>query len=184
MSSTTAQTPANVKGATMAAIKGHMPQFFTLNVSAIIKSLSDKAETRAMLARALTGAALERAQSGNTPALSGADSALDSVKGKAQKQAIDNALSIVRAIKSRAMSSATVAEYEGFANETYSQLIEALTPAPANVKAKAPAINWKDRAMAAEAAHAVLLAYAATLPGFALPVGATLAPVEVEAATM
>ena len=82
----------------MAAIKGAMPQFFALNVASIIKATTDKGEHVAMLARAFTGAALERAQFGNAPALSGADSALESVKGKATKQRIDNALSHVRVL--------------------------------------------------------------------------------------
>ena len=44
----------------MAAIKGAMPQFFALNVASIIKATTDKGEHVAMLARAFTGAALER----------------------------------------------------------------------------------------------------------------------------
>ena len=178
---TTTTTTATAKGATMAAIKGAMPQFFALNVSSIIKAITDKGEHVAMLARALTGAALERAQSGNAPAMVGADSALETIKGKATKQRIDNALSHVRAIKARGMSSATVADYQVFANDTYSQLVALLTPpAPTAKPAAAKPVSWKERAERAEAAHAALLAYAETLRTMlgaqapALPVGATL----------
>lgn len=177
---TTTTATATAKGATMAAIKGAMPQFFALNVASIIKATTDKGEHVAMLARALTGAALERAQSGNSPALTGADSALDSVKGKAAKQRIDNALSHVRAIKPRAMAAATIAQYEAYANDTYSQLAAMLTPPAAAPRTAKAGPTWRERAERAEAAHAALLAYAESLRAMlgakapALPVGATL----------
>lgn len=177
----TTTTTTTTKGATMVAIRGALPAYFTLSVASVIKALQDKSEHHAMLARALTGAAIERAQSGNVPALAGADSALESIKGKSARQRIDNALSHVRAIKARAMASASVGEYETFANETYSHIISLLTPPAPVAKPKAAPVNWRARAEAAEAAHAVLLAYAealrttigATAP--ALPIGATLA---------
>ena len=178
---TTTTTTKAAKGATMVALRAAMPRYFTLSAAGLIKSLSDKAQTVTMLAHALTGAAIERAQSGNAPALSGADSALETVKGKALRQRVDNALSIVRAVKSRGMSAATVADYEIFANDTYSQLCAALTPpAPAAKPATAKPVSWKERAERAEAAHAALLAYAETLRAMlgakapALPVGVTL----------
>lgn len=178
---TTTTTTTRAKGATMAALRSAMPQYFTLSAASLIKSLSDKAQTVTMLAHALTGAAIERAQSGNAPALSGADSALETVKGKALRQRVDNALSIVRAVKSRGMASATVADYEIFASETYSQLCAALTPpAPVAKPVTAKPVSWKERAERAEAAHAALLAYAESLRTMlgakapALPVGATL----------
>lgn len=181
----TTQAPATVKGASMAAIRATLPTFFALDVAAIIRALSDKQETRAMLARALTGAALERAQSGNAPALMGADSALDTVKGKAARQMIDNALSHVRAIKPRTLSGQSIEAFTAFANDTHSQIVALLTPAPVAAKPKAPAVNWKERAERAEAAHAALMAYADSLAAMlaasgatapAVPVGATLAP--------
>ena len=177
----TATAAKAAKGATMVALRAAMPQYFTLSAASLIKSLSDKAQTVTMLAHALTGAAIERAQSGNAPALTGADSALETVKGKALRQRVDNALSIVRAVKSRGMSAATVADYEIFASETYSQLCAALTPpAPTAKPATAKPVSWKERAERAEAAHAALLAYAETLRTMlgakapALPVGVTL----------
>ena len=177
----TAAAAKTAKGATMVALRSAIPQYFTLSAAGLIKSLSDKAQTVTMLAQALTGAAIERAQSGNTPALSGADSALETVKGKALRQRVDNALSIVRAVKSRGMSAATVADYEIFASEIYSQLCAALTPpAPVAKPEAAKPVSWKERAERAEAAHAALLAYAETLRAMlgasapALPVGATL----------
>ena len=177
----TTATKGATKGATMVALRSAMPQYFTLSAAGLIKSLSDKAQTVTMLAQALTGAAIERAQSGNTPALSGADSALETVKGKALRQRVDNALSIVRAVKSRGMSAATVADYEIFASETYSQLCAALMPpAPTAKPATAKPVSWKERAERAEAAHSALLTYAETLRAMlgakapALPVGVTL----------
>lgn len=175
-------TATATKGATMAAIRSAMPEFFSMAIPSIIRALSDKAETRAMLARALTGAALERAQSGNTPALAGADSALDGIKGKAARAMVDNALSHVRAIKPRAMASCDIDAYKAWAAEQFTALSELLTPAPAPAKPKAPATNWKARAEAAEAAHAILLAYAESLRATmganapAMPVGAMLTP--------
>ena len=186
---TTATANKAAKGATMVALRSAMPQYFTLSAAGLIKSLSDKAQTVTMLAQALTGAAIERAQSGNAPALSGSDSALETVKGKALRQRVDNALSIVRAVKSRGMSAATVADYEIFASETYSQLCAALTPpAPTAKPATAKPVSWKERAERAEAAHAALLTYAETLRAMlgakapALPVGATLPTEEAAAA--
>lgn len=186
---TTATTGAT-KGASMAAIKGAMPQYFALNVASIIRATTDKSEHVAMLARALTGAALERAQSGNAPAMVGADSALESVKGKATKQRIDNALSHVRAIKARGMSAAPVADYQAFANNTYSQLVALLTPPAPAAKPAKTGPSWKERAERAESAHAALLAYAESLRSMlgakapALPVGATLPATVEEPATV
>lgn len=125
----------------------------------------------------------------------GADSALETVKGKAARQMVDNALSHVRAIKARALSGQTIDAFTVFANETHSQLVNLLTPAPAPapVKVKAPAIDWKTRAMKAETAHAALMAHTLNLEAMlqalkvdapAIPVGATLAPAPTEPAPM
>lgn len=184
----TATATAPVKGATMAAIRAALPQYFTLAPANVIKAMGDRAELPRMLALALTGAALERAQSGNTPALAGADSALETVKGKATRTRVDNALSHVRAIKARALATSTLDAYAAWADTMHAELSGLLAPAPVAAKPKTPATDWKARAMAAEAAHAAAIAHAETLAAMlaahgvtapALPVGATLAPANV-----
>jgi hypothetical protein len=136
-------------------------QYFRANVPTLIRALRDTSHRVHALASALTGAALERAQSGNTPALAGADSALDTLKGKA-KGRVDAALSHVRGIDARAGKAFTVPEYDAFADATFKALIAILTP-----EVKTPGenrkVNYRALYEACHKAHSIALSHVAEL---------------------
>lgn len=195
---TTTTTTTRPTGATMAAIRAskELAKFFSLDGAAAIGATKNKgaamAAAIATAAQALAGAAIVRAHSGNdNGALMRMDAAAQSLTGAAKTRATA-AVAIVLADKPRAMAGRTLADFVAYANDMHSQLAEALSPAPKEAKPRAVTSNWRARAEAAEAAHAVLLAYAealrttigATAP--AMPVGAALAttPADVEEAPM
>jgi hypothetical protein len=137
-----------IKKASMRDLRAALPQYFAANVPALVKALSDKVARVDALALALVGGAIERAQSGNLPAVwLDVRSAGAALKG-ATKQRADKALALVDAVRPGAIAG-PVEDFESFAADLCASLREALTP-PAP-KAKAAAINWKARAEAAEA---------------------------------
>ena len=193
MTAAATTTTTTTTGATMAAIRGakELAQFFALDGAGAIAATKNKgaamASAIATAAKALTGAAIVIAHSGNdNGALMRMDAAATALTGAAKTRALA-AVAIVKSNKPRAMSGRTLADFIAYANDMHSQLTEALAPAPKEAKPRAPAPAWRERAERAEAAHAALLAYAEQLRAMlgakapAIPVGATL-PTESEEA--
>lgn len=128
----TTTTTAPAVNLSMSAIRKAMPEFFAANVAGLVTGLAQSGARLAMLADALTGAAIERAQSGNMPAKwAEVDAAALTLKAGA-KTRVCNALAHILTIKPASVKGADIALYGDFAAATRAALVAMLTPpAPA-----------------------------------------------------
>ena len=118
---------------TFSTVKAAFPELFALSIVDAVASSYDKDIAREVIARAITGAALEWAMSGNDARLKAARAALEG-KGKGQKVralailAID---SIKGACKARALAGSDMDTIEAWIVESSARAVDALTPVPA-----------------------------------------------------
>lgn len=144
------------KPATMATIRAALPQYFAANLPELVRGLAHAEARTAALALALTGGAIERAQSGNLPKVwFAAREALGSLKGGTLKRA-ERAIAIVEAIKPGHLKG-EVAAFEAFADALHADVRAALAPPAPKVATPSTAPSWKDRALSAEAERDALI---------------------------
>lgn len=132
----TAANTAAVGPVTFATVKAANPDLFALSIIDAVASTYDKDSARATIARAITGAALEWAMSGNDARLKSARAALEG-KGKGQavrKAAIAAIDSVKGANKARHLSGSDMPAIDAWIGEAITLSIAALTPAPAAPK--------------------------------------------------
>lgn len=144
-------TTTTTRKASMRDLRAALPQYFAANVPALVRALSDKGARVESLALALVGGAVERAQSGNLPAVwLDVRAAAEALKG-ATKARADKALAAVDGIRPGSGAGAgSVEDYASWAAALAETLRATLTP-PAPKADKPSPINWKARAEAAEA---------------------------------
>lgn len=136
MSKSTTQANANtaaVGPVLFATVKAANPDLFALSIVDAVASTYDKDSARATIARAITGAALEWAMSGNDARLKTARAALEG-KGKGQavrKAAIAAIDSVKGANKARHLSGSDMPAIDAWIGEALSTVTVVLTPAPA-----------------------------------------------------
>lgn len=131
-----ATTPATTP-VLFATVKAANPDLFALSIVDAVASTYDKESARATIARAITGAALEWAMSGNDARLKSARAALEG-KGKGQavrKSAIAAIDSVKGANKARHLSGSDMPTIDAWIGEAVTLSIAALTPAPVAPKA-------------------------------------------------
>lgn len=148
MTKATATAPAKIKGARMSEIKTALPEYFSADLPRLVRGMKDEGARVESLAYALTGYAIERAQSGNMPAaFMLAREACASLKG-GQLKRVSHAMGLVESVKPGSISAPVHAEagapapangapadFATFAADTFATIREALTPpAPAAKK--------------------------------------------------
>lgn len=155
-------TPAPTqRTATMRAIREGAPEFFAADLSDLFKALTDKTARVAALAMALSGAAIERAQSGNMPkAWAVAKAAAEGLKGAARARALA-AVAHVEGIKPGSIKAPDVEAFAAFGYETAATLSALLTPPQAAPRTKGT--DWKAECLTARAERDALAAQVAAL---------------------
>jgi hypothetical protein len=122
---------------TFVTVKAANPDLFALSIVDAVASTYDKDSARATIARAITGAALEWAMSGNDARLKSARAALEG-KGKGQavrKLAVAAIDSVKGANKARHLAGSGMPAIDAWIGEALSTITVVLTPAPAAPKA-------------------------------------------------
>ncbi len=144
MTATTTTTTTTTTGATMAAIRGakELAQFFALDGAGAIAATKNKgaamASAIATAAKALTGAAIVIAHSGNdNGALMRMDAAATALTGAAKTRALA-AVAIVKSNKPRAMSGRTLADFIAYANDIHFAIDRSADPRTKGGKAPCP----------------------------------------------